>query len=69
MEDWNNFPYKSDLFALKLEYIELKRKMEDSLNGILYYFGRYEQKKLENVVRAREVRENCDEETKELMES
>ena len=74
MEDWREFPYKSDLPKLKHELIALQKKMEDMHKGRQYYFGRYanydryEQTQLERLSKAIEFKQNCDEESNEILQ-
>ena len=74
MEDWREFPYKKDLPKLKHELIALQKKMEDIHKGKQYHFDkyanyeRYEQTQLERLSKAIEFKQNCDEESNEILQ-
>ena len=65
---WREFPHKKDLSTLKLELSELKKKKEEFEKDERKYFGRNNQKDLENLTKAVEFKKNCDEESKELFQ-
>ena len=66
---WGEFPCEKDLCTLKLELSELKKKKEE-FHKDEKYFGKYDQKILENLTKAVEFMENCecDDETKEIFQ-
>ena len=65
---WREFPHKKDLSTLKIELSELKKKKEEFEKDERKYFGKYDQKDLENLTKAVEFKINCDEESKDLFQ-
>ena len=69
IDNWREFPFEKNLTMLKDELNELRKMSAEAIDkGKRQYFGIHSQKKLENLAKAVEYLENCDDDDEELFQ-
>ena len=69
IDNWREFPFEKNLTMLKDELSKLRKMSAEAIDkGKRQYFGIHSQKKLENLAKAVEYLENCDDDDEELFQ-
>ena len=69
IDNWREFPFEKNLTMLKDELSKLRKMSAEAIDkGRRQYFGIHSQKKLENLAKAVEYLENCDDDDEELFQ-